>query len=102
MGTLAGTPGNAAIDILVTKGNFAFSRNVTLFEPTTIKTLGAGPVIGSGATPGTVTLTGTAITALAVASAGSGYTVAPTVSISGTGTGAIAVANVTGGFVTSI
>ncbi len=41
VGTLAGTPGNAAIDILVTKGNFAFSRNVTLFEPTTIKTLGA-------------------------------------------------------------
>ena len=65
--------------------------------------LNAGPGFKNGGTggAGTVTLSGSGIGSIAVASAGSGYDNAPTVQIVGTGTGGTAHATVSGGAITA-
>lgn len=57
---------------------------------------------GSGATLGTITLSGGGIGAIPVTAGGTNYIAPPIVTISGTGTGATAIANVVGGVVISI
>jgi hypothetical protein len=98
LGTVSGSGGNIGT-ILGVGTNATFGSGYEINPYVTITDASGG----SGATPGTVTITSNVIQSIAVATQGSGYTTAPSVLITGGGgSGATARAVLTGNQVTSI
>ena len=96
IGTIAGTGGNIGQMLAPT---FNPGSGYEIVPYVTVKDASGG----SGATPGSVTLSSQTVTAIAVSNGGSGYSTAPSVLINGGGgTGAAAHAVLTNGVVTSI
>jgi hypothetical protein len=97
LGTVSGTGGN--IGTIIGTNGLNPGSGYEIVPRVTVKDASGG----SGATPGTITLTSQTVTAIAVATGGSNYATAPSVLINGgNGTGATAHAVLTNGVVTSI